>query len=52
VIRNQKGAATWPACDLGEAAERRPERIHADLFQAPTVGDIDRRLDLMADARK
>jgi acyl carrier protein len=24
----------------------------ADLFRAPTAGDIDRRLDLMADARK
>jgi hypothetical protein len=24
----------------------------ADLFKASTVGDIDRRLDLMADARK
>ena len=24
----------------------------ADLFRAPTVGDIDRRLDLMADTRK
>ncbi len=24
----------------------------ADLFKAPTAGDIDRRLDLMADARK
>ena len=24
----------------------------ADLFKAPTVGDMDRRLDLMADARK
>ena len=24
----------------------------ADLFKASTVGDMDRRLDLMADARK
>jgi hypothetical protein len=24
----------------------------ADLFEAPTAGDMDRRLDLMADARK
>jgi hypothetical protein len=24
----------------------------ADLFKAPTVGDMDRRLDLTADARK
>jgi acyl carrier protein len=24
----------------------------ADLFKAPTVGDLDRQLDLMADARK
>jgi Phosphopantetheine attachment site len=24
----------------------------ADLFKAPTVGDLDRRLDQLADARK
>ena len=53
ILRDLGGRSIEAMALAGRISTARGIRISmADLFKASTLGDMDRRLDLMADARK